>query len=114
MLSLAEALRELDNLLNLDSFSLKDLESLVNKVSIVDPLAKKGAVTHLYSNVGFIGNIVDLNDVNIRIFDRTPVAQFLNTKEFRNAIKIVFRKNNPNLSREKIDEMIMEYLNQRR
>ena len=116
-LTLIEAQKELDALVKSGSFSLKDLNSLANKVSVVDTLANDGAVTHLYSKVD-IETIVDLSDANIRVINKTPAAKFLDSQKFKNAVEEAIQSANPDINAiknphekdKKINELAGNYL----
>ena len=109
MLSLEEALSALDEIIASGSINLEALRLLADEVSVVDSKATAEAATHLYSRVGSVCNILDINDSALRLIDRTPLADFLSSNKFNIALKDAIKNEKPGIRSEELKLFVREY-----
>ncbi|PYG85604.1 hypothetical protein LY28_03292, partial [Ruminiclostridium sufflavum DSM 19573] len=107
ILTYKEALAELETLMEHSEILTKaELEQLVKRISVVDPIAGSNATTYLYS--GRVCDGLSTNDLAkaigesdgsmARVIDRTPAADFLSDGRYEAAVEAVFKNENPELA----------------
>lgn len=100
MLTCSDAIKEL-SLKSESELTLDYLEDLTKRISIKDPKAAANAITYLYSGsyIDASGNKVSIRDtyikpeldnLNVRLIDRTYLGEFLDSKDYGDALKKAF------------------------
>jgi Ca2+-binding RTX toxin-like protein len=117
MFSYKEALQELKKIMQRsEALTLDKLEELVHQISVEDPLASSDATTVLYSGmiddtIGSSKIIKELADrTDVRIIDRTPVAEFLGSNEYAVAVETAYRNTYPNVKPKDFEKSLGNYL----
>lgn len=104
-----EALKKFKKISDNPNSTLDDLSELINQLSVVDEIAPKNAVTHLYTKVGenkeFITN-------SVRALDHTQAYEFLDKfdDDIIDFISNVIRRDNYNMSEKDINKMALDFL----
>lgn len=103
-MTIDEAINEFNKLLDNPHSTLDNLSCIVNQLSVVDQVAPRGAVTHLYTK---IGNQKGFITPSVRVLDHTEAFVFLDkyNDEIYDFTSNVIRRNNSGLSSKQIKEM---------
>ena len=82
---------------NGEAITYEDLKECVSTRSVVDPIAKDGAITVFFSGEddAFIKNLSSGDNSNIRIIRRTEASRLLADDEFDRILRKVINKNYP-------------------
>lgn len=119
-LTYLEALDELTVLLeHPETITKAVLESLVERVSVRDPVAGANATTYLYSGGLCEGysthdliSVIDQTEgYRARIIDRTDAAKFLESTDYKNALRTALVNENPVLALPENDGQLKEAVN---
>ena len=80
-----------------EAVTYEDLKECVSTRSVVDPIAKDGALTVFFSGEddAFIKNLSSGNNSSIRIIRRTEASKFLADDEFEELLDAIIYKNYP-------------------
>lgn len=117
MLTLSDAIKEL-SLKSESELTLDYLEDLTKRISIEDPKANANAITYLYSGsyIDAAGNKVSIRDtyikpeldnLNVRLIDRTHLGEFLDSNYYGDALKMAFI--NEGYDSKTATDMVKEY-----
>jgi hypothetical protein len=117
MFNYEEGLKELKKLRQRKrNFTLEDLNALIRQISVDDPLANEDATTIMYS--GMIDEVTHshllIEDLalrkDVRLLDRTPVAEFLRSNPYRDAVRMALLTASPNLKAKALSDAVNDYL----
>ncbi|MFK4566805.1 hypothetical protein [Enterococcus sp. UD-01] len=117
MFNYEEGLKELKKLRQRKrNFTFEDLNALIRQISVDDPLANEDATTIMYS--GMIDEVTHshllIEDLalrkDVRLLDRTPVAEFLRSNPYRDAVRMALLTASPNLKAKALSDAVNDYL----